>query len=273
MLIVQEKNMKLNTYKKFKDFIEPNIGIKIPKTKKVLLETRVLKRMKALNLQTFKEYETYFFNKKNHDNELPLFIDAITTNKTDFFREIEHFNFLSSQIIPIFKDKNIKLNIWSAAASNGAEAYSLAMLLSESKLNYKILATDISNEVLNIGKLGIYREDFCSTIPIDLKKEYCLYSKNRRNKTIKMSNELRERILFKELNLMNNNYNLSQKYHIVFLRNVLIYFEKQTQNEILEKVISKLHIGGYLFLGHSETFNRGSCTLNRVGASIYQKVK
>lgn len=273
MLTMMEKNMTSNTYIKFKTFIESYIGIKIPKTKKVLLETRILKRMKALNIQTFKEYEDYFFNDKNQSNELPFFVDSITTNKTDFFRENEHFKFLSAIIQSNFSLKKTSLNVWSAAASNGAEAYSLAMILSEAEINFKILATDISTEVLNVGKLGIYKEDFCRPIPIDFKKKYCMYSKNRKDKTIRIRSELRNKVLFKELNLMNRNYNLTQNYHIIFLRNVLIYFNKETQNNIIEKVISYLHIGGYLFLGHSENFDRDSISLKRVGPSIYQKVK
>ncbi len=273
-----ERNMSKNTFRKFKEFIESNIGICIPDAKKIMVESRLLKRLKALNFSSYDDYLEYFLSINGQKDELPRFVECITTNKTDFFREVAHFDFLRDQVLPELNssthEKEIRL--WSAAASTGAEAYTMAMFVEEylevnPVKSYKILATDISEEVLNVGKNAVYSQEVCEPIPTIIKKKYCLISKNRNNPTILMSKKLREKIIFRTLNLISESYQVEKMYHVIFLRNVMIYFNKETQTKILNNLYKHLHPDGYLFLGHSENLADNSLPFKRVGPSIYVK--
>jgi len=273
-----ERNMSQKTFIKFKNFIETNIGICIPDAKKVMIESRLLRRLKALNFNTYSEYSEYFFSLDGHSDELPRFVECITTNKTDFFREVAHFNYLRDQVLPeLFSNPDIKdLRFWSAASSTGAEAYTMAMFIEEflennTQKNYKILATDISEKVLKVGEAGVYSQETCEPIPLNFKKKYCLLSKDRENPTVLMSMKLRSKIFFNKINLISESYQINNKYHVIFLRNVMIYFNKETQVNILNNLYKHLHPCGYLFLGHSENLSEKSLPFKRVGPSIYVK--
>ncbi len=272
------KNMSNKTFLQFREFIQGHIGITIPDTKKVMVESRLFKRLKALNFSNYSEYADYFFSPQGEMNEIARFIECITTNKTDFYREVEHFNFLREKALPeiIKLDDLQEINIWSAASSTGEEAYTLAMFTEEFLLNhpgmrYKILATDISEKVLNIGKKAIYPIYAGDPIPLLIKKKYCLKSKDGENPTFRIKNKLRERVLFRPINLTSESYPVKKSYHIIFLRNVLIYFNKETQAHILRNLYKHLHPNGFLFLGHSENLTDTSIPFKRVGPSIYVK--
>lgn len=273
-----EKNMNQKTFIRFKVYIENKIGIRIPDTKKIMVESRLYRRLKALRIGTFKEYEEFFFSEKGQRDEVPRFIECITTNKTDFFREADHFEYLKTNVIPeLCKIDSInEIRLWSGASSTGEEAYSMAMLMEDllkvhPGISYKILATDISEKVLQQGRKAIYYQDICAPIPLKYKKAYCLKSKDIENPTVRIKQELRKRVIFKSINLTDDTYNISKKYHIIFLRNVMIYFNKETQSKILNNIYKHLHPMGYLFLGHSENLPSNSIPFKRVGASIYVK--
>jgi chemotaxis protein methyltransferase CheR len=179
-----------NDFNRLSQFIHQQFGIKMPPAKKILLESRLQKRLRALDLSTFKAYCDYLLSPQGRDNELVNFIDKITTNKTDFFREAEHFSFLTNQLLPELTtsrgDAWQNLTIWSAGCSTGEEPYTLAMVLNQYKdlhpelsFDYSIIGTDISMEVLRNAKTAVYKESYADPIPLALKKKYLLRSKNK----------------------------------------------------------------------------------------------
>ncbi|MBU2511796.1 chemotaxis protein CheR [bacterium] len=267
---------------KLSNFIQSNFGIKMPEVKKSLLESRLQKRLKLLKLNNFSEYCKYLLSSEGLENELPFFIDRITTNKTDFFREDEHFDYLINQVLPRIllnggKKYNI-LKVWSAGCSSGEEPYTLAMVISDffeknrlSSIKLSILATDVSQEVLQIAKAAVYPEIRAIPIPQHLKKKYLLKSKSRENKQIKIAPEIRRLVTFGKLNFMDSNYGFVDKFEIIFCRNVIIYFDKITQNRILSNIISHLVTGGYFFQGHSETIQGIDLPLKQLSPTIYIK--
>ncbi len=273
-----DKKMSDKTFKRFRDFIQGHIGISMPDAKKIMVESRLLRRLKALKLSTYKEYEEYFFSPHGVANEIPRFIECITTNKTDFFREVDHFNYLTDTVLPeIIKFQHHgDIRLWSGASSTGEEAYTMAMFMenfleNHPGVNYKILATDISEKVLNIGKHAVYSIEDCAPIPMEFKKKYCLLSKDIDKPTIRINKKIRRKVLFKHINLTTESYMVKKTYHVIFLRNVMIYFNKEIQSKILNNLYTHLHPNGFLFLGHSENLPDNSIPFKRVGPSIYVK--
>lgn len=272
------KVMSQKTFERFKAYIEGNIGISIPQAKKVMVESRLLKRLRALGFKDFKEYETYFFSPQGQKSEAPRFIEQITTNKTDFFREVDHFNILLDEVLPSILEHvdNREIRLWSAASSTGEEAYTMAMFVEEfiaknPGYKYKILATDISEQVLNKGHRAIYPLADGDPIPLEFKKKYCLISKKKDEPTLRIKKHLRDRVMFRHINLTSDSYKVKKIYHVIFLRNVMIYFNKTIQEEILRNLHSHLHPNGFLFLGHSENLPHKDIPFKRVGPSVYVK--
>jgi chemotaxis protein methyltransferase CheR len=270
--------MTAETFGTFKEFIEGNLGIKIPPSKKVMLESRLAKRLRALKLPDYESYCDYVFSDEGFDREIQQMIDCVTTNETDFYREPNHYEILTSQILPEFvQDKQLReLNVWSVAAATGQEAYTLAMVMEEFArktvpFSYRILATDISEKVLKIAQTGIYTEHQASKIPDAQKRAYCLRSKDHTQRTLRIKPELRSRVLFRKLNLMDNAYGISRKYQIVFCRNVFIYFDRPTQKKVLERIHSHMASDGYLFMGHSENIGGSQDLFEPVASAVYRR--
>lgn len=267
-------------FSRLSDFIYKECGIKMPPVKKILLESRLQKRLKTLHLDTFRDYCDYLMSPEGQNKELPSFIDRITTNKTDFFRNPAHFDFFSKTILPQFLKKNRSktLKIWSAGCSTGEEPYSIAMAIEEFKalcqlqsFDCSILATDISKEVLLKAKRAIYTEAQIAVVPLAMRKKYLLKSKNKQKELVKMGPQLRQYVQFGFFNLVNGPYNLKTMFDVIFCRNVLIYFDKPTQDMILTNLIKFLNPGGYLYLGHSESLLETSLILDTVAPTVYRK--
>ena len=264
-------------------FIYEKCGIRMPPIKKTMLETRLRKRLRALGFQNFSEYCDFLFDKKSSNDEIIHMIDVVTTNKTDFFREPSQFVYLSQAVIPEMINLSgtrirRKLKVWSAGCSSGEEPYTIAMVLAEfanqvTGFDFSILATDISTQVLEKAALGIYDLDRVEPIPYDLKRKYLLKSKDKRKNLVRISAELRRLVDFKRLNFMDNEFGLSEKYDVIFCRNVIIYFDKFTQEGLISKLFENLVTGGYLFLGHSETILNMNLPMVQVAPSTYKKIK
>lgn len=270
--------MNPETFARFKEFIETTLGIKIPPSKKIMLESRLAKRLRALKMPDYEQYCDYVFSPEGFEREIQQLIDVVTTNETDFFRENNHFDFLSSTVLPelVTKRQLSEINVWSVAASTGQESYTLAMVLEEfakkaTPFRYRILGTDISSKVLMIAKTGIYTDHQAAKIPDALKRRYCARSRNAEQKTIRFKPEIREKITFGQLNLMDDAYPIKKRYHIVFCRNVFIYFDRPTQKKVLERIYSFLAPGGYLFMGHSENIGSVQLPLTSVSSAVYKK--
>ncbi|MBE0425800.1 MAG: protein-glutamate O-methyltransferase [Nitrospirae bacterium] len=261
--------------------IKNHCGIRMTSNKKTMIQARLQKRGRNLGIDTITEYCDYLFSHEGMKNELIHMIDAITTNKTDFFRESTHFDILVKNVLPdIIQDKiwsvNKPLRVWSAGCSTGEEPYTLAMVLSEFAANQKnfrfsILATDISTKVLDEAKLGIYNIDRIDPVPFEMKVKYLLRSRDRRKGLVRIIPELRKYVKFQRLNLLEEDYTISERMDIVFLRNVLIYFDRLTHEKILNRLSRYLNYDGYLFIGHAETLNGLDVPFIQVMPTIYKK--
>ena len=245
-----------------------------------MLEGRLQKRLKALSIPSFREYCSYVFSAEGQRLEPMHLIDVVTTNKTDFFREALHFDFLSDEILPKYiKETTVAkpFKIWSAGCSTGEEPYTLAMVLSEfsekyTGFNFNILATDISSRALNAAATGVYTEEKIAPVPLALKKKYLLKSKDDQKKTVRIIPGLRSKVSFKRFNFINENIDCFQNFNVVFCRNVLIYFDRPTQEKVILKLCSKLERGGYLFLGHSESVSNMKLPLIQIRPTTFKKI-
>lgn len=265
-------------FERLSDCIYKGYGIKMPKGKKVMLESRLRTRLRARKITSFSEYCDLVLN-SNDTEELVKMIDVVSTNKTDFFRENGHFNYLRNTVLPEFAQNELHrpLDIWSAASSSGEEVYSLAMTLEEfnasrNLINYSILGTDISTEILQKAIAAIYREDRAVDIPLILKRKYLMKSRDREKPSVRIIPELRKKVRFRRLNLMSPSYKVGMDFDIIFCRNVLIYFDRKTQEEVINKLCLNLRTGGYLFLGHSESITGLSVPLELLEPTIYRKI-
>jgi len=265
------------------EFIYLECGIKMSSAKKIMLEARLRKRLRMLGVKTYGEYCDYLFSPTGIDNELIHMIDLVTTNKTDFYREPAHFDYLVKQALPELThagDAGIRrpLMVWSAGCSTGEEPYTLAMVLGEFAesvhiCQYMILATDISTRVLDVAKLGIYNEEKVSPVPAALKKKYLLRGKDRKRGLVRIIPELRVRVKFRRLNFMEEDFGMREPMDIIFCRNVIIYFDRKTQENLIRRFCKHLRTGGYLLMGHSETLFGMDVPLKQVAPTIYRRTK
>jgi chemotaxis protein methyltransferase CheR len=259
------------------NFIQSNYGIKMPPAKKSILQGRLHKRLRKLQITDFKTYVDYVFSEKGKD-EIIHMMDVVSTNKTDFYREPVHFEILKEVILPDIYNKNIKkINVWSAGCSSGEEPYTIAIVLNDFKLkkqgfDYQIIATDISTQMLKTGADAIYPKERIEMIPLDIKKRYFLKSKDRTKPKVRIVKELRNKVKFQRLNFMDNIYKINESFDIIFCRNALIYFERQNQEAVINKLSNKLNTGGYFFLGHSESITNMNVPLKALQPTIYVKI-
>lgn len=265
------------------EFIQNELGIMMPPSKKSMLESRLRKRLRILGLKSFDKYCDYVFSPAGIENELIHMIDLVTTNKTDFFREAAHFDYLVQEVVPELinlKGAGIKktLMVWSAGCSTGEEPYTLAMVLQEFAHRYPalgfdfiILATDISTKVLKAAESGIYDAERITPIPMELRKKYILRSKDKSKGLIRIVPELRAAVKFRRLNFKEGDFSFREKLDIIFCRNVTIYFDRLFQEVLLNRFYRQLIPGGYFFTGHSETLNGLDVPFVRVHPAVYRK--
>lgn len=264
-------------------FIHGSLGIKMPDVKRGMIESRLRKRLTHLGLTSYEDYCDYLFSPKGMQDELQHFVDEITTNKTDFFREPHHFSFMLEKGLPDMVSRTgagivRKFTVWSSACSRGDEPYTLAMVLSEFALanrgfDFSILATDISSRVLETAVEGIYDTQVVDSVPLDYRRRYLLKSKDQTKKLIRIRPELRKKIMFRQMNLMDEDYNIKNKFDMIFCRNVIIYFDKPTTDQLMVKLCNMLVPGGYLFMGHSELLDCSHLPLVSVAPTIYKHAK
>lgn len=258
-------------------FIYEYSGIKMPPSKRTMLEGRVRRRLRFTGHETFDDYCDYLFKEDGLESEAIYLIDAVTTNKTDFFREPNHFDFMVRHVLPNYdRVFGPKLRVWSSACSTGAEPYTIAMLLEEHiapslNAHYRILATDLSTEVLETARKGVYPRDMMIPVPSQLRQRYVLPHVDPKKNEVRIHPNLRARVGFARLNLMDEEYRIGDPVQIVFCRNVLIYFDKPTQQKVLTRLCNNLVSGGYLFIGHSETVSGFDLPIKQVANTIFRK--
>jgi len=224
-------------------------------------------------LSNFTEYLNYVQSSPSKHQEFIELIDNVTTNKTDFFREPQHFSFLREQAIPQLQqlngNRNTTIHIWSAACSSGEEPYTLAICLAEFLMsnNFQIMASDVSETVLRHAVAGIYEENRVTPIPMPLLRKYFL----RGDKRYKIKPEIAKLVSFKKINLNHDFHRHMKNLDVIFCRNVMIYFNKATQQELINKFWQVLRPNGYLFLGHSETLQGTNTPFTYIAPSVYLK--
>jgi chemotaxis protein methyltransferase CheR len=275
-------------FKRFCRFITGELGIKMSEGKLPMLQSRLLRRLRSLELGSLEEYQDYLFNSPNGEEERVHFIDAVTTNKTDFFREAQHFDYLTQKALPQLDPSrpekgssgacvgSWRLKLWCAGCSSGEEPYTLAMVLSEfaqrrAGFDFSILGTDISTKVLGHAQRAIYDLERIEPVAPALRQKYLLRSKDPHRKQVRIAPELRNRVSFGRLNFMDSEYRLKDSFDVIFFRNVMIYFDSQTQERVINKMCRHLAPGGYLFVGHSESLAGLNLPVVSVNSAIYRK--
>jgi chemotaxis protein methyltransferase CheR len=260
-------------------FIYEQCGIKMPDAKKTMLEGRLQKRLRNLGLKSFSDYTDYLFSPDGQEHELVQMIDVVTTNKTDFFREPDHFDYLRDRVLPEWCEKhaNRRLQVWSAGCSTGQEPYTLAMVLHDFAgrrpgFDFQILATDISTRVLEQARKAVYSEAVLDPVPPVMKSKYLMRSKDRHSDLARIVPELRCKIKLRRLNFLDDDFGLREPMDIIFCRNVIIYFDRPTQSRLLTKFYGHLRAGGHIFMGHSETLSGLDVPLlTSVAPTVYRK--
>jgi chemotaxis protein methyltransferase CheR len=275
-----DENMSTRDYTRLCGLIYEKAGIRLGTEKKTMLEVRIKRRLKALELSSYDAYCNYLFGREGLKDEIVPLIDVVTTNKTDFFREPGHFNFLVEKALPELTSRDgagRPVLIWSAGCSTGEEPYTLAIVLSEYALThpgfrFRILATDISTRVLEKAEMGVYMKDVVSPVPATLKRKYFMASRDPSSERVRVVPELRRLIEFRRLNFMDADYGISEKVDAIFCRNVIIYFDRQTQEKVLQRLSRHLVPLGYLFVGHAETLHEMDLPLTPVAPALYRRV-
>lgn len=258
----------------FKSLIYDKAGIALSDNKRQMVVSRLSKRMRQLNISSFRKYHELITHKSN-SSELQNTIDCLTTNETYFFREPKHFHFLKEKIISEMTS-GASFKVWSAASSTGEEAYSIAMVLAEKfglHSDWKIFGTDINSDVVNQATQGLYPIEGSEKISRDYLREYCLKGVREHSGTMLMDSKIKKHIDFQRLNLNENFPNNISDFDVVFLRNIMIYFDIETKQRLVDKIADKIKLGGYLFIGHSETLNNVTDRFKVIQPSICLKIK
>jgi len=257
------------------------LGINLKDTKQLMVRNRLIRKIKALRFKDFNEYLDFIENPQN-ESHFQEFVNAITTNKTDFFREHKQFEILRDEILPELEEHQRQANgqrylrVWSAACSTGEEPYTIAMVLKDyfeekKDWKYKILATDINSQVLEQSQLGVYPVSALEPIPQEQLRKYFLKGVGNQEGFFQVKPELKEVVVFKQLNLFTPEYPFRKGVDIIFCRNTAIYFDKIKKIELFHQFYQWLKPGGYMFIGHSESLNNIHQEFKFYKNNIYKK--
>ena len=273
-----EDGLSSRNFEALSRYIYDYSGIKMPITKLTMLEGRLRRRLRATGIPSFNAYCDYLFKHGGIEKEAIFLIDAVTTNKTDFFREPKHFEFMERTGLPeLVAAGHKRLRLWSAACSIGAEPYTMAMVMQDfadatSGVDYRILATDLSTDVLAAARRGVYPRDMVQPVPADLQRRHVMVSRDAARGEVRIHPRLRSTIGFARMNLMDNAYKVGEPMHMIFCRNVLIYFDKPTQAKVLTRLCDCLVPGGFLYVGHSETVTGIPLPVRQVANTVFKKI-
>ncbi len=256
-------------FERIRSMLYKHSGIKLNDSKMDMVYSRLARRLRATGLKTFQDYLARVENQR--DEEWEVFINSLTTNLTAFFREPHHFPLLKTHALSLRKRP---LRLWCSAASTGEEPYTMAMSMVEAFNSYKppveIIATDIDTNVLNKAKAGIYPMDRVEKLPPDILKRFFLKGSGSNANQVKVRKELSDMISFRQLNLLDNQWPISGLFDVIFCRNVMIYFDKDTQYKILKRFAPLLEPHGLLFAGHSESLHHAADLFKLRGQTVYE---
>ena len=264
-------------FQKFSSLVYQKAGIYLKAEKKELLNARLGKRLRALGMDSFADYYDYVVRDSSGE-ELVQMIDVVSTNFTSFFRENSHFELLVSRVLPELTSRvggKKEVVIWSAASSSGEEPYTIALVSEDffekkPDWNYRILATDISTRVLAHAKRGVYSSDRVTKVPNNYLKKYFQRGVGEAAGNVRLKEPIRRRISFERFNLMDD-FPWNATLDVIFCRNVMIYFNRETQQELVNKFYRALAPGGYLFIGHSESISSLQHQFAQIASTAYQK--
>ena len=270
MIAITDKEFKL-----LAEYIEDNYGIQLKKEKQMLVVGRLHNVLEQMGFSNFTQYYDDLIADKS-GGAARILIDKITTNHTYFMRETDHFYFFRDEVLPFLRHtvKDKDLRIWCAASSSGEEAYTLAMIVDEffkeDKIGWdtKILATDISSNVLEIARQGIYSYERILPLPREWQARY--FKKYDHENSV-IVDRIKKEVIYRKLNLMENQFPFKKKLHVIFCRNVMIYFDSKTKDKLIEKFYDHLEVGGYLFIGHSEWINLEKTKFKHIKPAVYRK--
>ncbi len=262
-------------YRQLSAFVKENYGINLKEEKKALVSGRLHNLLVKNNFSNYSEYIKYVMEDKT-GVAVAAFITKITTNHTFFMREADHFTYFKDVVLPYLKAtvKNKDIRIWSAGCSSGEEPYTLAMIIDEflgrekALWDSKVLATDISDKVLDSAKRGIYTNEGINTLPSAWKLNYFNKADNERSTLL---DRIRNEVIYRKFNLMDEPFPFKRKFHVIFCRNVMIYFDERTKCKMVDKFYDSMEYGGYFFIGHSESLNRQETRFKYVMPAVYRK--
>lgn len=274
--ILSDKEFEL-----FSDLIYKASGITLNETKKELVKARLSKRLTKTGIDSFDKYYKFVTKEDNTGNELVQLLDSISTNKTEFFRERKHFDFLDNVLLPNLarekeKNRNKMVRVWCAGCSTGEETYSLALTIlnhinPNDRWDLKILATDISTKVLQKAIKGIYKKEVLKDVPSATFASHFSRVSYDNTDCYMVKDHIKKLITFRRFNLMNTNFPFRNPFDFIFCRNVMIYFDPETQRRLVAKFYNCLPKDGYLFIGHSETLTKHTQGFKYVQPAVYQK--
>jgi len=273
---VREFEFTAEVFDQVRSLVKKKTGIVLSDGKQDMVYGRLTRRLRALNLPTFESYLKIV--EAGDADELVNLVNAITTNLTSFFREEHHFDYLKSTVFPALMEKNAatkKIRIWSAGCSTGEEPYSIAMTIREffpqdSGWDVKVIATDLDSNVVNTGKKGVYTLSRVEGVSAEYKRRWMRRGKGDKSDFVKMKPELQELITFKQLNLLEG-WPLKGPVDIIFCRNVVIYFDKDTQRVLFDRYADMLAAEGHLLIGHSENMFNVCDRFESLGQTVYKK--
>lgn len=280
-MAVQAASEKLSQsdFGRLRELIHARCGISLNESKRTMLEARVRRRVSGLKMGSYRRYCEYLFGEDGLKDELIHLIDVVTTNKTDFFREPEHFKQLVQQVLPSLGARppsGRPFLAWSAGCSTGEEPYTIAMVLQEYAnghpgFEFNVLATDISTAVLAKAERAIFEEDVMGPVPPTLRQRYFMRGRDAQSELVRVVPELRKTVQFRRLNFMDRDFQMARPADVIFCRNVIIYFERAVQEQVLQKLSRYLVPGGYAFMGHAETLHDMDLPWSPAGPALYRK--
>ena len=272
--VIAQPRLSAREFDQIRKLAYEHFGLELRDGKEQLVSARLAKLLRELKLQSFQQYYDYLLADRSGE-AMTAMIDALTTNHTSFFRESDHFEFLRSTILPQIANR-IQIDVWSAACSTGEEPYSIAFSLLQyfeqrrERSSIRILATDISTRVLATARRAAYLEERFNNLPLENIRPFLLRGVGNWKGWYRIKPQVRDLVEFRRLNLMESFSHISS-FPVIFCRNVMIYFDKSTQETLVNRLADRLEPGGYLLIGHSESLNRISHGLRYVQPAIYQK--
>lgn len=270
----EQASLNSRTFQRFRALVYRESGIRLDDHKRVMVASRLQRRLSELGLTSFEEYYALVVGGPN-DAELKVMLDCIATNQTEFFREPRHFAFLRDRVLPELSEHKA-VRIWSAACSSGEEPYSIAMTVADTRgavvaRQCRILASDISTRMLAAASAGLYPSARVRPLNPSLVRRHFLRGTDTQADLVKVKPHLADMIVFKRINLMEDRYPIKGLVDVIFCRNVMIYFDRTTQDRVLARLGQCLKPGGYLFLGHAESMPEITREFQYVAPTIYQK--